>query len=188
MDGGSPAKASHRQHHPLRLARCVARALDGRPPCGAEAVRRPATARERIRLPGAGGHRLPAVPVGADPGRRRTYRPCRGWPRRRPRRPPAAGHAVPGQCTAPSPCWRSTTGRARRAGPLVPPTEAHPTQREVVAPLAAAAPARLSGGTHSEAADALAALVGRVGGWAGRTPSARSSRRPGSRRCCGPTG
>ena len=99
----------------------------------------------------------------------RTPPTCPGSSRS-PSWPAATCSSVPrrrsSRCTARSRCWRSTTGRAldRLAGWAA--AHDHPTQREVVAPLARAL-GRLAAGRHSEAADALAALAGpsrRLGG------------------------
>ena len=60
-----------------------------------QAVRRPAPPRARARLPGAGRHRLAAVPLGAHPGRHRRPRARAGGRAGRPRRARAPLDAVP---------------------------------------------------------------------------------------------
>ena len=157
--------AVHRQPQPLRVARRAARAVAGRPRRRPPAVRRPAPPRARARLPGAGRHRLAAVPLGAHPRRHRRPRAGAGGRAGRPRRARAPGDAVPRHAQR-----GHAAGAGRRASPRPAGSWAaahdHPTQREVVAPLARAL-GRLAAGRHSEAADALAALAGpsrRLGG------------------------
>ena len=102
----------------------------------------------------------------------------------------APGDAVPRACTPPSRCSRSDDAaaleRPRAPGPRA---TTHPTHREVVAPLARrAAPAWPPAAARPAADAARRAARRRPGGSAAPTPSARSSRRPGSPRCCGPAG
>ena len=173
--------AGHRQPQPLLLARRAARALAGRPRRRTPSLRRAAAPRLAAGLPGAGRHRLAALPLGADARAPTTCPTCAGRstsstgpPLERPATP-FLGHARRGHPARARRRRRPRLGWRRWAA-----RHPHPAQREVVAPLARRAVRdggrRVLGGRRP----ARARSRPRCGGSAARTRSARSSRRPGS--------
>ena len=178
-----------RQPQPLLLARGAARAVPGRPRRRPPPVRRPAAARARARLPGARGHRLAAVPLGAHartptdvPGLEQVAALAGRDVLERPATPFLAMHAaVTLLALDDGPGLRAAGGLGRARTPTRPSARWSPRWPGALG--------RWPPGSCSAAADAARrARRPQSAGSAAPTPSARSSRRPGSPRCCAPTG
>ena len=115
LDGrlGVRRRSTDREPDPLLVARRAARAVAGRPRRRTQALHRAAPAPARRRLPGAGRHRLDALPLGADTGRRGRPRSRGGRPGDRAGRARGAGHRLPRHACCCHP--------ARAPGPRRPP-------------------------------------------------------------------
>ena len=191
LDGrlGHRRRRLDRQPQPLRLARRAARAVARRPRRRAAPLRRAAAARARPRLPRPRRHRVAAVPLGADA---RTPRDVPGLGQvagaGRPRRAGAARDAVPGHALRRHAARPRTTRPGSAGWPRWAAAHAHPTQREVVAPLARALGRAGRRPLLRGRRRAAPPWPARAAGSAARTPSARSSRRPGSRPWSAPAG